>query len=70
MQHDVSIQKFKPKFDETYRRYAAAGNPVITEDEQARDYMWAVDPDRYKSARNMLLHRRDATGKRVPLPIK
>jgi len=69
MQHDVSIQKFKPKFDETYRRYAAAGNPAIAEDEQARDYMWAVDPDRYKSARNMLLNRRDATGKRVPLPM-
>ena len=69
MQHDVSIQKFKPKFDETYRRYTAAGNPVIPEDEQARDYMWAVDPDRYKSARNMLLNRRDATGKRVPLPV-
>ena len=68
MQRDVSIQKFKPIFEETYRRYAAAGNPVIPDDEQARDYMWAVDPDRYKSARNMLLNRRDPTGKRIPLP--
>jgi len=69
MQPDVSIQKFKPSFDETYRRYAAAGNPAISEEEQARDYLWAVDPDRYKSARNMLLNRRNnTTGKRIPLP--
>ena len=31
--------------------------------------MWAVDPERYKGARNMLLNRKDVDGKRVPLPV-
>ena len=59
---------YKLRFEETYRRYLAAGNPTITEDEQARDFLWNADRLRYGSARDMLLNRKDPEGNKIPLP--
>ena len=65
---EKELHVFKLRFDDTYRRYIAAKNPKIDDDEQARDFMWGCDPERYGSARNMLLNRKDVDGARVPLP--
>jgi len=67
-QSGESFVNFRLRFEETLRRYEAAGNPKISEEEVARDYLWAADPTKFSSARNMLLNRKGPDGKKVLLP--
>jgi hypothetical protein len=67
-QSGESLVNFRLRFEETHRRYLAAGNPKIDEEEIAKDYLWAADPSKFSSARNMLLNRKGPDGKKLDLP--
>lgn len=67
-QSGESLVNFRLRFEETHRRYLAAGNPRIEEAEIAKDYLWAADPAKFSSARNMLLNRKGPDGKKLDLP--